>query len=322
MKNQVFNSKSLFLSLLLIIGISFSLSAQKEVKKEISESYKVSQDFTLEVENKYGSIDIVNWDKKELEVVIEMVVKAPSEEKAQKILDKIDVDINESGNGVAFVTQMDIKNMGNKINVEVNYKISAPSSINAKLTQKYGGIFIEELTGDVSLVIKYGNLMAQSLVNKKDNVNELVLAYSNAEIAEAGKLEAKLAYSEIKLESVGSYEGKLAYSKLAAVNLTGKLVLDAAYSSVKVENVVAGFKTINVTAAYGNVKIGMDAEAAYTYEMESKYGGLNAPAGAVKVSENDHDHGPDHHKAVKGSVGSSPTGKVIVSVKYGNAYLK
>ena len=66
MKNQVSNSKSLFLSLLLIIGLSFSLSAQdSEAKKEISESYKVTKDYTLGIDSKYGAIDIVNWDKTE-----------------------------------------------------------------------------------------------------------------------------------------------------------------------------------------------------------------------------------------------------------------
>ena len=94
MKNQVFNSKSLFLSLLLIVGLSFSLSAQdSEAKKEISESYKVTKDYTLGIENKYGSVDLVNWDKNELEVVVEMIVKATTDEKAQKILEKIDIDI-------------------------------------------------------------------------------------------------------------------------------------------------------------------------------------------------------------------------------------
>ena len=102
MNNQVSKSKSLLLSLLLIIGISFSISAQdgKEVSKEISENYKVTKDFTLGIESKYGSIDIVKWDKNELEVVVEMKVKASSEDKANKILEKIDIDINEGSAGV------------------------------------------------------------------------------------------------------------------------------------------------------------------------------------------------------------------------------
>lgn len=318
MNNQVSKSKSLLLSLLLIIGLSFSLSAQdsKEVSKEISESYKVTKDFTLGIDSKYGSIDIVKWDKNELEVVVLMKVKASSEEKANKILKKINIDINEGSAGVDFVTKIDLKSMTGKTSVEVNYKVNAPASINVKLVQRYGSIFLEEISGDANIVVKYGSLKAKSLLNAANKTNEVALAYSSATIKKTGILKAKAAYSEFTLGSVDSYEGSIAYSEFTLMNLTGKLAVEAAYSEFEIENVEAGFESVKVSSAYGDVDVKMDDNASYGYNLETKYGSLDAPKGAEVTKDS---HG--NHKEAKGSVGASPSGKVTISAKFADVTL-
>lgn len=318
MNNQVSNSKSLFLSLLLIIGLSFSVSAQdKEVRKEISESYKVTKDFTLGIDSKYGSIDIVNWDKNELEVVVEMIVKASSEDKANKILDRIDIKINKGNSGVDFVTDIDLKNMSGKTSVEVNYKVNAPASINVNLVQKYGSIFLEKITGDAKIVVKYSSLKAQSLVNASKKANEVSFGYSEGVIKNSGKLTGKLAYSEVVFGNIEGYEGKIAYSELTVKNLTGQLYAEAAYSELSIENVAEGFKAVDISSAYGDVDVMMNTAASYTYDLETKYGSIDAPKGA-EVTKDDH----GNHKVAHGSVGSSPSGKVIVSAKYADVSVK
>lgn len=323
MKNQVSNSKSLFLSLLLIIGLSFSLSAQdSEAKKEISESYKVTKDYTLGIDSKYGAIDIVNWDKNELEVVIEIIVKAKSEEKAQKVLDNIDIDINESANGVDFKTQIELKTLGNNINVEVNYKVSAPASVNVNLTQKYGSIFLEEITGDANITVKYGSIKAQSLMNASGKENILMMGYSESMIKSCSGISGKFAYSDVNFGSVESFQGKISYSEFSAENVSKKLVAEASYSEVKIENIEAGFELVDISSGYGDVKVDVADNASFSYELDTKYGDLSAPEGAEKVGEKDHDHGPNLHKAVKGKVGSGAGGKVHVTAKYADVKLK
>lgn len=323
MKNQVSNSKSLILSLLLIIGLSFSLSAQDaEVKKEISESYKVTKDFTLGIDNKYGAIDLVNWDKNELEVVVEMKVKAGTEEKAQKILDKIEIEIDESGSGVDFLTKFEITNFGNKTTVEVNYKVSAPASINVKLMQKYGSIYLEEITGNAEIALKYGTMKAQSLVNASGKANLLAMGYSEAKIKNGGKLTGKFAYSELTCGALEAYEGKISYSDIKIESLGKKFVTEASYSDVEVNNIEKGIELVDISCGYGDVELTAADGASFSYEMDTKYGDIKAPAGAEKAGTKDHDHGPNHHKAVKGKVGSGAGGKVIVHAKYSDLKLK
>ena len=62
MKKRVFKSKSLLLSLLLIVTVSFSLSAQ-DARKEYSENYDVSKGVTLTTDTKYSDVELITWDK-------------------------------------------------------------------------------------------------------------------------------------------------------------------------------------------------------------------------------------------------------------------
>jgi len=319
MKNQIFKSKAILLSLVLIIGLSFTLAAQ-EVRKELSERYKVSKDFALGIDSKYGNINLVNWDKNELEVKVEMLVKAPSEEKAQKILDNIEIEINKGSNGVDFVTQIENTDFGKKTFVEVNYLVSAPTSINVNLLQKYGNIYLEEITGDAKIVVKYGGLKVQSLVNAKGNANDLAMGYSEGVIKSCGKINAKLAYSELDFGTVLSYEGKLAYSELSIQDLTGKFVSSAAYSEIDIANVAVGFETVDVDIAYGDVSLLMDTKASYSYLLDTKFGSLDAPEGAVQMKEIDAKV-VSFANLVKGSVGKSSGGTVNVVAKYGDVKL-
>ena len=62
MKMKVCKSRSLLLSLLLIIAVNFSLSAQ-DARKEYSETYNVTKGVTLAVDTKYSDIELLTWDR-------------------------------------------------------------------------------------------------------------------------------------------------------------------------------------------------------------------------------------------------------------------
>ncbi len=316
MKIQIFKSKALLLSMVLVMGLSLSISAQ-EVRKEISENFKVSKDFALGIDSKYGNINIVNWDKNELDVKVEIVVEATSDAKAQKILNNIEIEINKGAKGVDFVTNIEMMNFGKNTSVEVNYIVNAPSFINVNLLQKYGSIYLEEITGDANITVKYGSLKAQSLVNAKGNTNDLTMAYSEGVIKSCAKINAKLTYSELDFGTVLSYEGKLAYSELSIQDLTGKFVSSAAYSEIDIANVAVGFETVDVEIAFGDVTLLMDAKASYSYLLDTKFGSLDAPEGAVQVNKIKDDV-VSFSNLVKGSVGNSSGGKVTVVAKYGD----
>jgi len=81
-----------------------------EKKRTISKSYTVGPEDRLSIENSFGNIVIATWDKNEIQVDIEIGVHATSDERAQRMMDQINVTDHQSGKEIGFKTE--IGNMG------------------------------------------------------------------------------------------------------------------------------------------------------------------------------------------------------------------
>ena len=103
---KVFKSKSLLLSLLLIVTVSFSVSAQ-DARKEYTESFDVKQGVTLDTDTKYSDVELLTWDKSVIDILVEIEVEASSKSRAESALEKIEVHIGKSGNTVSLETDFE-----------------------------------------------------------------------------------------------------------------------------------------------------------------------------------------------------------------------
>ena len=122
--------KSLLLSLLLIVTVSFSLFAQ-DARKEYSESYDVSQGVTLNTDSKYSDVELLTWDKSAIDILVEIEVDASSKSRAEAALEKIDIRISKSGNTVSLATEFEngwSRNVKTKINITIKAHRLAPST--------------------------------------------------------------------------------------------------------------------------------------------------------------------------------------------------
>ena len=87
------------------IGANIALSAEGDYSKTIKKEYNVEKDALLIVKNKYGKIHCNNWEKDVISIEVIIKIDAPTEEKAAKILDKIDVKISGNSSEVSVVTE-------------------------------------------------------------------------------------------------------------------------------------------------------------------------------------------------------------------------
>src|SRR3984885_6311448 len=81
-----------------------------EKKRTITKTYNVGPDDRLNIENSFGNIVVTTWDKNEIQVDIEIGVHASSDERAQKMMDQINVTDHQGGKDINFKTE--IGNMG------------------------------------------------------------------------------------------------------------------------------------------------------------------------------------------------------------------
>ena len=84
-----------------------------------------------------------------------------NDEKAQAIIDRVNIRMEKMGNTVSAVTSLRSQNGngGSNESFTINYYVNMPSELTCDLTQKYGNIIMPENNkGKCDLHVKYGNL--------------------------------------------------------------------------------------------------------------------------------------------------------------------
>lgn len=346
MKKRVYNPKSLLLSLLLIVVVSFTLTAQN-ARKTYSETYDINKGITLSSDTKYSDIELLTWDKDVLDIFVEVEVDASSTSKAEETLEKIHVSIHKSGNTVSLETEMD-KGWSRNVKTSISITIKAPAYINLDMDNSYGDLFIQEVSGLVLLDLRYSNLKVGKLSRGSEKpFNQIELAYSNGTIDEAGWIEMELAYSDMEINSskmlfveskyskllgekaggiitegaydkyffdeIDSFIAELKYSGLKFGTLNKKLDLHSSYTNAKVLKLSKDFEKVDATLSYGNIYMGVESGASFKFEGESKYGKVNvAPEGRLSKSKE------GTSMKIWGTVGSGPKSTMHLITRYGN----
>lgn len=245
---------------------------------------------------------------------------------------------------------------GDSKRFSIDYNIKMPAGIALTLANKYGDTDIDELTGLVNLNIKYGNINAGKLLrgNVKP-ISTLNLAYGKGTIDETGWLDLTVRYtgsmqidkcqallldskySKLILGETSSVVGESKYDniKISSINnlvlengytetsigfLAKKLSYTGNYGSFSVEEIPAGFESVNIETHYMGVKLGIEESANYRLDARVSYGGLKYNEDNFKnqrrVIEN-------NSNEVSGIVGNeeSPSATVNIVASYGSVKL-
>jgi len=229
-----------------------------------------------------------------------------------------------------------------------------PKNLNLDLYNKYGNVFINELSGEAQIDVKYGKLTVNKLNRGNEKPLQTVnLAYSNgSSISDCDWLKANIKYSKLTIDKAkaivsycsysklfvdkassivieGKYDGyefgklsnlviNTSYSEIQVDELSHKLELVARYTDAKVESMPASFESVNIDSRYGTIRVGLDEKASYNLDGEAGYSKIYFfDTGSVsRIQEN-------NSLKVSGRVGSAPNPLATVKVitRYGNVRL-
>ncbi|MFW5657955.1 MAG: DUF4097 family beta strand repeat-containing protein [Bacteroidota bacterium] len=236
---------------------------------------------------------------------------------------------------------------------QVDYTVNLPRALDVKVYNKYGDIFANHLSGHVDLHVKYGNITANKLTrgNKKP-LNQLTMGYSNGSVSEANWLKINMKYSKLNIDASQALVSITKYSKLflnkgSSVvaeakydtynignlsnfvtvakycnfrfdEITKKIDVTLQYTDFRVDEVPAGFESIQVESSYGDIKINIEENASYHLKGYAKYAGIDHPSSGKlsRIKENT-------SLSVEGWVGSmkGADSEIVINTKYGNVKL-
>jgi hypothetical protein len=278
MMKKVFLYKYTFLAVLVFGQLAVTAQDFRKNKKE-TRYFKVGADAELKIQNKYGKIELIPWDKDSIKFEVSIDVRAKKEDKANEIINDIVIEYDSYQSYVESKTTFTSQDsfwggMKDKTNsifsgdnkTQIDYTVYIPRSIRLTLENKYGDIFMEDHSEPVSISLSNGDLRAKNLLGL--TTIKLEFAYANIKQIEKGninmdhrselildvandlKIESKssrVTIKEVKKLDLKSYRDKLIIGEV------DELVADNAYTFLDINSLG---ESVSVTAKYGNINIG------------------------------------------------------------------
>ncbi|MFO7828725.1 MAG: hypothetical protein R6V23_08910 [Bacteroidales bacterium] len=344
-----------------ILMVTAAFAAADEFSKNLHKEFDADQNTLLLIENKFGDVDINDWDKNQVVIDVTITIDHKHEDKAKELMDYIHVDISQEGNTIKAITTIDSKfskwnftfSDSNK-EFSIDYDIKIPKNIKLDLENKYGSVFINEIYGHAKIDVKYGNLKANKIIrDNKKPLSEIILGYSNGIIDECEWLNLTLKYSKLEIEKSKALIAVTKYSKLY-VDEGSSIVCESKYDNYKIGKITnfvatSGYtelefdevsKRLEVDNRYGGISVGFIPKDFEKIDIDNEYGGikLGIEAGAsykikgyAKYANINY---PDEGRVsrikesnslyVEGTVGENQNTKseVHIQTKYGNVRLK
>ena len=243
--------KTLLTSLLLVLIFRPGAAQNPSETRSYMKTFPVGRETSLEVTNKYGTIEITTWKKDSAYIRAEIKAYSPNQEKLTSMFEGITVNITGAGSLLKAETVFaqsftrlfeGFKGMTSKIisydsRIEIDYYINVPEYLDIKIDNRYGDVFMENCTGKLSATVSNGSFKAGNL----EKVSELILSFCDATVNTISSGRIQASFSEITSEKIGNLSISSVSSKYNIAN-AGKVDFESRRDKYFIDNIesVAG----------------------------------------------------------------------------------
>ncbi len=355
MKTTTMNCKALLFPVIFFLLFTCILQAQSFTEsKRIERVFPVSSSTSVEIINKYGKIHILSWNKDSVGIDIKLTVKSDNLSKLNKIMDNIDFDFTSTEYYIIAETEFgrrynsffeSIKDLAETIIpsdnvVEIDYTVQVPKTIELKINNKYGDVYIDDHAGDLRLNLSNGDLKVNELTgNSVINIEigdgvinyiqngKLDIAYSEFEVKRAEKLNlfcrsSKVDVGEVNdlsmnsrrdklfINSIQTLSGETYFSDVYVYDLSSELNLTMKYGSLNMDYIQQGFSFLNINSSYTDINLTFDAGCSYLVDVNHTNAAFTYPEESAVIEEKIIDE--DEEKInTYGKIGSAETSSKV-----------
>ena len=301
-----------------------------EFKREITKEFSVSANPSLQIENKYGHIRIVEGTDNTITFKIEIIGKGSTEALAKEYAETVSIDFNQSGDRVSAATSLESIRCNN-CGRTTNYTVVVPKGVTMNLNNKYGNIYLENAIKPLNIDLKYGNLEANNLANlnidiKYGNVTinacedlKIDCGYAKIKIGRANRITTESKYDDFQIGTVSDLVMNTKYTKVKIEKLNNLFECnDFKYCNLDVSDVSVQFSRIKINAGYSNIKLPLDNRHSFKANLSVRYGSIKADHLTFNnVSLKNKERNADSISGIVGS-NSNPSAIVDINASYGN----
>ena len=306
-----------------------------ERKKTIVKLYDVNAKETLHIDNRYGDVQVVLWDKSSIRIDITITANASSESRVNDILNSVKINDKVGDNQISVKTT--ISSPGNRVqwagnSLRIDYLIQMPERTPLNLKNSFGDTDIVRFLAPLTVETEYGTFRARDLENK---TNTIMVRFGNAQIGQMQEGRVDSRYSEVKLDKVHVLElvnkfGSLNIGEVASLNA------DIGYSGTK----IGSLKERGIVKLQFSDAFSIGELTAENVDIDASYSSIVLPAKTsskfdVKVTYGNFQYPPktpmvfikqpsgNTTKEYEGVIGhEDPKSVIKVNSRFGNVKLK
>lgn len=314
----------LFIACLLISAQVVAEDPKVEKKKTYTKSYNVNSSDKISFTNQFGELKINTWDKNEVKATVTITAEASTDERAQAILDHVNIEDGKSNDGVYFKTVFD-KNKdpkwskGEKQGYKIDYEVYLPARNPLVAKNSFGPMSIGDYQGEAILTSQYGSLNT----GKLGNVKKVVIQYGKGDIGSINNGSLVIQYSKATIGSINNVDLTIQYSKATFDNLDGSVKASFDYCDVARLRVDNNTKTLTVNNNYSNLYLDVNSNISANFDINTNYGSLHNKTN-IDIKENISDdegrRGPRFNRKYSGKSGSGNT-DMKIRANYGDVTL-
>ncbi len=355
---KALNYKTILLCWLVIFSSTNNLfSEEGEIfSKTVKQEFLVNEQTLLDINNKFGKIDFIDWEKNSVNLEVLIIVKDLKKEKADAILNKISIKIEELESLIKIETIIEEsrnKNKSGEQNFEINYTVSLPRYLKLKVQNKFGDIFINEHNGKSNFDVQFGDFRANKLMfDDSKPMSTISASYGNVSIGtctwakfltsfgdlsidECKAIISLSSYSDVKIKNVSSLicDSKFDSYKIGTVNnlvlnagyvdievqkIINKLELDMEFGDFEVKEISPEFKEIKIINEYGTIDLELNENISYNLDATVEYCEIEFDGGNnLNIVKN------GEGKKISGKFGPdiNTTAKITIDSKFGEIEL-
>lgn len=344
---------------LTITTASFVVEGQERVAKTHQIGYALTESSNIYLENRFGQMNIENWDKNSISIKIEIKFDYPEGEMATRFLSAINIESTQTGNDISVITKIEegfLKKWNKHFDSDskdfsIDWEVKMPKQASITIVNKNGDIFVNELTGKSKIELRYGNLKANRIFgDNTDPLSTLSISYGNASIDEVNWYKAEIKYAKLNISKakaivILSRGSKVAIDQVNSVvtesrydtysiGAISNFVGEGDYTTFRIEELT---KKLDLTVKYGDVKVDKIPAGFESIKFNGGYSGIylgidptasyyltgDSSYGDIKYNSSNRINRIENptHTEVEGLIGTDETtkSKVNVTVKYGSA---
>lgn len=308
MKIKFFNPIHYFVLSVLLLMPATLVWGQENIRT-IEKNFPLSDQGSVEIQNRYGSISLEHWDREE----VAFLVTITAEGKDSDVLDQIDIDFQVLQDEVRAKTEIDNTRNSwwnpfkqNNQNFSINYRVQLPKTAKVTLDNAYGNIYWEETDGPTAIKCAYGRIEIGVLNHSSNRITlkyapnsaidfiaggSIQADYSGIRVNEAGaikltadysksrfdriqQLDFEADYGSIRADEIGRITGNADYLSLKIGTLTKGLDLSMDYGGLGIENIQASTEEIAIVSDYTGIRLNADADWDFAFTVETQYAGF------------------------------------------------